>query len=245
MLILIVSDIHANIHAFDAVLGQAGEFDKIWCLGDVVGYGPNPNECIDRLREFPHSCVLGNHDSAALGRLDLNDFNSDAQASTLWTRQQLSADSTAYLESLPERQVEDNVTFVHGSPREPVWEYIMFPAIAKAQFNHFATDVCFVGHTHAPVVFSYFKSEAGLEVCEASVLPQENKFVVGNERQIINPGSVGQPRDGDPRAAYALLDTETKELEHFRVEYSIEEVQATMRQHSLPPRLIARLTYGW
>ena len=242
---LIVSDIHANIHAFDAVLGHAGDFDKIWCLGDVVGYGPYPNECIKRLQDFPHVCVAGNHDWAALDRLDLSDFNTDAQASTLWTQQQLTADSKAYLESLPEKHAEEDVTFVHGSPREPVWEYIMFPAIAKPQFAHFATDVCFVGHTHAPVIFSYYKSENGPEVCEASVLPLETKLVIGQERQIINPGSVGQPRDGDGRAAYALLDTETKELEHFRVEYPIQEVQEIMRERDLPPRLIARLSYGW
>ena len=242
---LIVSDIHANIHAFDAVLGHAGDFDKIWCLGDVVGYGPYPNECIQKLQEFPHVCVAGNHDWAALDRLDLSDFNTDARASTLWTQQQLTTDSIAYLESLLEKHVEDGITFAHGSPREPVWEYIMFPAIAKVQFAHFATDVCFVGHTHAPIIFSYFNPEDGPEGCEASVLPLESKLVIGAERQIINPGSVGQPRDGDARAAYALLDTKTKELQHFRVEYPIQEVQESMRERALPSRLIARLSYGW
>jgi predicted phosphodiesterase len=242
---LVVSDIHANIHALDAVLENAGDFDKIWCLGDVVGYGPNPNECIERLQEFSHVCVAGNHDWAAIERLDLNDFNNDAQTATLWTKEQLTDDSVAYLEGLPQKHVQDGVTFVHGSPREPVWEYILFPGIAKTQFAHFDTAVCFVGHTHAPVIFSYYQSRKGPEVCETSVLPIEEKIVVGEERQIINPGSVGQPRDGDSRAAYAIFDTESREFEHFRVEYSIKQVQEAMREQDLPSRLIARLAYGW
>ncbi len=131
---LIVSDIHANILAFDAVLRHAEKFDNIWCLGDIVGYGPSPNECIKRLQEFPHICVVGNHDSAALDRLDLNDFNIDAQTSTRWTQTQLTAESKSYLENLPEKHLEDGATLVHGSPREPVWEYIMFHTVANCQF---------------------------------------------------------------------------------------------------------------
>lgn len=242
---LIVSDIHANILAFDAVLRNAEGFDKIWCLGDIVGYGPSPNECISRLQEFPHVSVVGNHDAAALDRLDLNDFNSDAQTSTRWTQTQLTAESKDYLDNLAEKHIEDGITLVHGSPREPVWEYIMFPSVAKSQFAHLTTDLCFVGHTHVPVVFSHYKGEIGPEVCEASVLPIEEKFEIGRERQIINPGSVGQPRDGDPRSAYVMLDTETKELQHFRVEYAVSQVQQKMRGCSLPSRLIARLSYGW
>jgi len=243
---LIVSDIHANIVAFEAVLRHAdNKFDKLWCLGDIVGYGPAPNECIERLRGFSHACVIGNHDSAALGRLDLNDFNADAQVATRWTQTQLTRESKAYLESLPAKIIEEGITLVHGSPREPVWEYIMFPSVAKSQFAHLATDVCFVGHTHVPVVFSYYKAENGPEVCEASVLPVEEEFEIGKERQIINPGSVGQPRDGDARAAYAIFDTVTRTLEHFRVEYAVSQVQEKMRRHNLPSRLIARLAYGW
>ncbi len=215
---LIVSDIHANLQAFDAVLKNAGQFDQIWCLGDVVGYGPNPNECIDRLRQFEHVCVAGNHDYAALGKLNLEDFNTDAQTSTVWTRDQLTPSSKEYLQNLPDRVVEAGYTLVHGSPREPIWEYIMFPSIAKPQFALFDTNVCFVGHTHAPVVFIYSSEEDGRpEVCEATVLPVGEGFTIGQEREIINPGSVGQPRDGDPRAAYAILDSDSAQLEHFRI----------------------------
>jgi len=245
MRILIVSDIHANLHAFDAVLESAGAFDKIWCLGDVVGYGPDPNECIRRLQGFSHVCIAGNHDWAALGRLNLDEFNTDAQISAQWTQQELTAESKSYLESLPEKVTEEGFTLVHGSPREPIWEYIIFPAIAKPQFACFDTDVCFVGHTHAPIIFSYYKDGDGPEVCEASGLPVEEKLLLGHERQIINPGSVGQPRDGDARAAYAILDTEKGELEHFRIAYPIKLVQKLMTERGLPSRLVARLAYGW
>ena len=242
---LIISDIHANLHALDAVLKHAGSFDRIWCLGDVVGYGPQPNECLERLQQFPHVCVAGNHDWAALGRLDLNEFNSDAQASAVWTQQQLTTASHVYLEGLPERVVEADVTLVHGSPRDPVWEYIMFPSVAKLQFAYFQTQACFVGHTHAPVVFTYFLMGNGLEACEQSGLPVEEKISIDQARQIINPGSVGQPRDGDPRSAYAILNTETQELEHFRTDYPVAAVQRAMKLCGLPERLSSRLAYGW
>lgn len=242
---LIVSDIHSNLIAFEAVVKHAGQFDKIWCLGDVVGYGPRPNECIQRLREFDHACVAGNHDWAALGRLELDDFNVDAQVSTLWTRQELTAESTAYLEALPQRHVEGDYTLVHGSPREPIWEYILFPSMATPQFDFFDTRVCFVGHTHAPVIFTQVQGSGGLAGCEASALPVGETITLGAERQIINPGSVGQPRDGDPRAAYAVLDSGLHQLQHFRVEYPVGDVQKEMATKGLPSRLVARLSYGW
>jgi predicted phosphodiesterase len=242
---LIVSDIHANLAALDAVLKHAGQFDKIWCLGDVVGYGPNPNECIDRLRQYTHVSVAGNHDHAALGKLNLNDFNADAQSSTVWTQHELTPASRDYLENLPDRVVEAGFTLVHGSPREPIWEYIMFPSIAKPQFALFDTHVCFVGHTHTPVIFIYSKEDGRPEVCEATVLPAGEKLPIGPEREIINPGSVGQPRDGDPRAAYAVLDSDTGQLQHFRISYPITAVQSAMSDRDLPPRLIHRLAYGW
>jgi predicted phosphodiesterase len=242
---LIVSDIHANLHAFDAILKNAGNFDKIWCLGDVVGYGPNPNECIERLRQYDHVCVAGNHDYAALGKLNLNDFNTDAQTSTVWTQQELTPASKDYLQNLPDRVVESGFTLVHGSPREPIWEYIMFPSIAKPQFAYFDTRVCLVGHTHAPMVFIHSKTDGRPEVCEATHLPAGETRPVGQEREIINPGSVGQPRDGDPRAAYAVLDGDLGLLEHFRIAYPIATVQNAMSDRALPPRLIHRLAYGW
>jgi diadenosine tetraphosphatase ApaH/serine/threonine PP2A family protein phosphatase len=150
------------------------------------------------------------------------------------------------LEKLPERVVETGYTLVHGSPREPIWEYIMFPSVAKLQFAYFNTKVCFVGHTHAPVIYTYVEGKEGRpDSCEATALPVEEKIVVGQERQIINPGSVGQPRDGDARAAYAFLDTDLGQLEHFRVAYPVDKTQEQMEGYGLPARLIARLAFGW
>ncbi|MCD6552932.1 MAG: metallophosphoesterase [Chloroflexi bacterium] len=243
---LVISDIHANLAAFEAVLADAGKFDVIWCLGDMVGYGPDPNECIERLRAFPHLCIAGNHDWAVLGRVDIEDFNPDAQRASLWTRQQLTPDNLAYLESLPITLVEEEkFTLVHGSPRQPIWEYILYPSIAKPNFAHFNTRFCFVGHTHAPAIFRYWRNEHDVPVCESIAVSYTNATLLGDDRLIINPGSVGQPRDGDARASYAILDTDTLTLEHHRVYYPVEITQARMDAAHLPGRLITRLSYGW
>ncbi|HIP95830.1 MAG TPA: metallophosphoesterase [Anaerolineae bacterium] len=243
---LVISDIHANLAAFEAVLADAGEFDVIWCLGDMVGYGPDPNECIERLRAFPHLCIAGNHDWAVLGRVDIEDFNPDAQRASLWTRQQLTPEHRAYLESLPITLVEEEkFTLVHGSPRQPIWEYILYPSIAKPNFAHFSTRFCFVGHTHAPAISRYWRNEHNVSVCESIAVSYTNATPLGDDRLIINPGSVGQPRDGDARASYAILDTDTLTLEHHRVYYPVEITQARMDAARLPGRLITRLSYGW
>jgi len=238
---LVLSDIHANLAAFEAVLEDAGEFDQIWCLGDVVGYGPDPNECIERLREFPHLCVAGNHDWACIGKLDIFDFNFDAQQACRWTHERLTAASREYLENLPTVIVQGEFTLVHGSPRHPVWEYVLSPLIARVNFAHFETPFCLLGHTHAPVIFRLVAED----VCEPLLPPLNEPFPLGDQRLIINPGGVGQPRDGDPRASYALLDIEAMTMEFRRVEYPIHVTQAKMIKAGLPPRLIARLSYGW
>jgi diadenosine tetraphosphatase ApaH/serine/threonine PP2A family protein phosphatase len=242
MRLLIISDIHANLAAFEAVLADAqGQWDKIWCLGDVIGYGPNPNECVELLRQHDHLSLSGNHDWAVLGRLDINSFNGDARTAILWTRNRLRADNREYLESLPAHHLEAPFTLAHASPRHPVWEYIMDPATAAANFPHFDTPYCLVGHTHSPIIFA--EGEADFA---AATLPDYNQPVPLKEtRLIINPGSVGQPRDSDPRAAYAFLDTEALEWEYRRVNYQVGATQALMRQHGLPQRLALRLEYGW
>jgi predicted phosphodiesterase len=241
---LILSDIHANLAAFEAVLADVGYFDKIWCLGDMVGYGPQPNECIERLCEFPHICIAGNHDWAALNKLSDSDFNPDAQAACRWTREQLSPENLEYLANLPMTLIEEGFTLVHGSPRQPIWEYIIYPSIAKSNFAYFDTQVCFVGHTHAPVIFRYEHLNSG-GACLPIPLPQGNPLSLGEERMIINPGSVGQPRDGDPQASYAILDTDEATLEYHRIPYPVEITQRKMMEEGLPLRLIARLGYGW
>jgi predicted phosphodiesterase len=242
MRVLVISDVHANLAALDAVLSAAGAWDCIWSLGDIVGYGPQPNECIARLSEQKHIAIAGNHDWAVLAKLDLNDFNPAAREANLWTRSRLMPESRAYLEALPEVLVEGDFTLAHGSPRHPVWEYLMDPRIASLSFDHFATSVCLVGHTHAPVAFRADPDGAG---CQADLLLEGTLDHLGPGRCIINPGSVGQPRDLDPRAAYMLLDTEAMTFEHHRVRYDIAETQRLMRVEKLPMRLVARLEIGW
>lgn len=241
MRILVVSDIHSNLTALEAVLQEAaGSFDQIWSLGDVVGYGPWPNECISLLSQYEHVAIPGNHDYAVLGRISLEDFNREARNANLWTRQQLSDSSRRYLEQLPETITVEAFTLAHGSPRSPIWEYLFYATSARASFEHFDTPVCLVGHTHVPIIFA--------ETADAAQVlpPQEGATVVLDEgRYIINPGSVGQPRDGDPRAAFMLLDLDQRSFTHRRVAYDIAVTQGQMRQLGFSPRLIARLDFGW
>ncbi|MBI5650352.1 MAG: metallophosphoesterase family protein [Chloroflexi bacterium] len=244
MRILIVSDIHANLIALDKVIAHAGQFDRVWCLGDVVGYGPDPNACIEKLRSLDLLSLAGNHDWAVLDKLDLEEFNPDARRAAIWTREQLSVRNLDWLHALPERvptQLE-KFTLIHGSPRYPIWEYVLTPAVARINFDHFDTPICLVGHTHVPVVYRYFADERR---ATAESLIENTPLAIANGRMMINPGSVGQPRDGDPRSAYAILDTDAQTLTPYRVEYDIVATQKKMEQAQLPPRLIARLSYGW
>jgi diadenosine tetraphosphatase ApaH/serine/threonine PP2A family protein phosphatase len=243
---LVISDIHANLTALQAVLEDAGklgrDYDFVWCLGDVVGYGPEPNECVELLRSMPHLCLAGNHDWAALGRLDARTFNADARKAVTWTRQTLTQENLAYLEALPTTFVLGDYTLAHGSPREPVWEYILDPLIAALNFPHYQTPYCLVGHTHTPVIFKLVNEQGECE----PIAPMYNYAQpLNGERQIINPGSVGQPRDSDPRAAYAILDVERDVFEFRRVEYDIAAAQMRMREVEMPERLIVRLEHGW
>lgn len=241
MRIGIVSDIHSNLAAFEAVLSHMGPVDMLWCLGDVVGYGPDPNECVELLRRHDHICVLGNHDAAVIGKLDTSDFNPAAATAANWTAGQLSERSRDYLLALPETVTEGQITIVHGSPREPIWEYIVNDARAAANFSHFKTTGCLVGHTHIPAL--YVESRPGHAL--GTVPADSNDFSVGPTKFIANPGSVGQPRDNDSRAAYAIYDSNTNLLEWRRVEYPIEVTQQRMRQFGLPDRLIQRLSFGY
>lgn len=239
---LIISDIHANLAALDAVLADAGSFDKIWNLGDLVGYGPNPNEVIERLREQPHFSLAGNHDWAALGKLDLRYFNGDARESAIWTQKALSPENRAYLESLKPIAIEEGYTMAHGSPNQPIEEYILDPLTAELNFSIFTTPVCLVGHTHWPT--AYFMAKDTDRLC-VQRSPQWNKLIsLNNGRWIVNPGSVGQPRDGNPDASYGMLDMQTGEWEYRRAKYPVEVTQKKMRDLSFSNRLIERLAHG-
>jgi len=238
----IIADIHSNLTAFEAVLDdmeRRGGVDELWCLGDVVGYGPDPHGCIARLRQYTHVCVAGNHDRAAVGKISTADFNPDAALACQWTAQQLSQKDIKYLEKLPLTIDKDNFKLVHGSPREPIWEYIMSTGIARENFRFFQSPYCLVGHTHVPLVF---REEDG--ACSFSRLVANVGLALGESRLIINPGGVGQPRDGDPRASYALYDSDTKMLRLYRVTYDIAAVQDRMMAKGLPIRLAVRLQHG-
>lgn len=243
MRVLVMSDIHANYTALETVIKDAGDFDAVWCLGDVVGYGPDPNACVELLSEQPNlQCVLGNHDVAALGRMPKESFNPDARRALEWQERVLSASSMAFLETLPQQiQVDEHVTLVHGSPRDPVWEYILNTLAARMNFAAFDTDVCMIGHTHVQSLFSYDapKDRVRLDI------PRVGVPVKLEEKTILNPGSVGQPRDRDPRAAYALFDPEKLTWEPQRVEYDINAVQARIRESRLPEKHALRLAEGW
>lgn len=242
MRVLVLSDIHANLDALNAVLADAGQFHIVWSLGDIVGYGPEPNQCIARLNEYEHLAVVGNHDWAVLGKIEMTEFNPDARRSNLWTREQLTPASRSYLEELPETRVEGDFTLVHGSPRDPVWEYLLNVDEAKLSFSYYDSAVCLVGHTHAPVIFC---AAADGSQCTASRAPDRVPIRLDNSRCIINPGAVGQPRDGDPRASYMLLDTELMTFEYRRISYEISETQRKMRAVGLPRSNRMRLALGW
>ena len=236
-----MSDIHANLVALEAVLADAPAFDEIWCLGDLVGYGPSPNECVERLQDFSHVSLAGNHDWAALGKLDLNNFNADARMANAWTQSELTPAVIEYLRGLPTHTERNGFCMAHASPREPVWEYILDANLAYANFAFFSTSICLVGHTHIPIIFELDDQRRR---CETMIPRFPDPVTLGVYRMIINPGSVGQPRDGDPRASYAMLDTESMTWEFCRVDYSVEITQERMRARGLPRRLIDRLEVG-
>jgi predicted phosphodiesterase len=242
MRVLVVSDIHANLEALSAVLEDAGPFDVLWCLGDIVGYGPEPNACIDLIRTFEHVSIPGNHDWGVLGKLDLADFNTDARQANLWTREQLTPESRRYLEQLAEKQVIGEITLAHGSPRYPIWEYLLYASTATLNMAHFETHVCLVGHTHVPVRFHSEDSDTGVD---AYALAERQIVTLDTGKHILNPGSVGQPRDGDPRASYIIADTESLSFEPRRVVYPVARTQERMRELGLPNRLVGRLELGW
>jgi predicted phosphodiesterase len=241
MRLLVLSDIHANLPAFECVFENAqDEWDRIWCLGDLIGYGPDPNECVSLLRQYEHVSLSGNHDWAVLEKLDLQTFNEDAREAIQWTRSRLTEENRSYLQELPSITVEKPFTLAHASPRQPVWEYVLDRATAAENFPEFDTPYCLVGHSHVPMIFEQL-SEYEVE-WYAPLYDQP--VSLNRNRLIINPGSVGQPRDYDPRASYGLLDLEEMTWEHRRVTYPVEKTQSRMTEHGLPERLISRLEYG-
>ncbi len=238
---LIISDIHANLPALEAVLADAGQFDAAWCLGDLVGYGPDPNECIERIRTLPNlQCIMGNHDAAAVGVIEVDAFNPDARKTVLWTRERITPANEEYLKNLPDRIKLDFTTLVHGSPFKPIWEYLLDTRSATISFEFYDTPYCFVGHTHLPVLYYLPDDRTTAQL----IVPEHTSQMTLAPRAIINPGSVGQPRDRDSRSAYAILDISDFTWEWHRVQYDFTVVQDRMRKENLPERHITRLSVG-
>jgi diadenosine tetraphosphatase ApaH/serine/threonine PP2A family protein phosphatase len=239
MRIAVLSDIHANLPALDAVLADAGEVDAVWHLGDVVGYGPEPDAVVARLRSIGAEGVRGNHDAAACGGSEIDWFNPDARRAMEWTRAAISPETVEWLAALPERRLLEGVDLVHGSPREPIWEYITTSGVALANLALLEAPLGLHGHTHIPV--AWIEDGGRVELVRAA---REASLELGRRRALVNPGSVGQPRDGDARASYAILDPTAGTVHWRRVAYDIESVQASMRDAGLPASLSARLAIG-
>jgi predicted phosphodiesterase len=239
MRIAVLSDIHSNLVALEAVLADLGTVDAVWHLGDVVGYGPEPDAVVERLASIGAIGVRGNHDAAAAGGREIDYFNPEAREAMEWTRRRISDATRDWLSGLPERRVERDITLVHGSPRDPIWEYVTSLAVARAGIAVMTTTLGLHGHTHVPIAFAV--TDTRLEV----IAPSDGSTLDLDDRvALVNPGSVGQPRDGDPRASYLMLDPERRTIDWHRVEYDIESVVTAMRGAGLPDRLAERLHHG-
>ena len=242
---LILSDIHANLEALEAVIKDAqsrGEFDVIWCLGDTVWYGPDPGSCIDRIRGFDLVAIAGNHDHIAAGMSDGPEFNDAAKTAAIWTSAQLSVERRAFLGSLPFVLIEGPFTLVHGSLRNPIVEYLLDRNSAVATFNLMETDYCLVGHSHIPFVCcEVLGNSPGAEFIE---FPEVEPIELGPGRLIINPGGGGQPRDRNPQSSYAIYDSDSELIYRHRVNYDITKTQEKMKAVNLPSSLIERLWHG-
>lgn len=238
---LLISDVHGNLEALEAVLADAPPYDAIINLGDLIGYGPNPNEVVERVRQLPlGGSLAGNHDLAALGRIDLELFNPVAGFAARWTAGKLRPEARGYMDTLEPTGRSAHLFLAHGSPLDPVWEYMETAWQGRENFGAFAEQAALVGHTHVPRVFEL--ADGNVKVWR----PEDGRMLTLEEgkRYIINPGGVGQPRDGDPRAAYALYDTADGTVSFYRVTYPVPVTQKKILDAGLPSGLASRLSRG-
>jgi predicted phosphodiesterase len=239
--IAVISDIHANWHALEAVLAdlETEQPDEVWCLGDLVGYGPQPNRCTTETRARSAICLAGNHDLGAIGKLELTDFSPDAATTARWTAEILEDEARSYLESLEPIGERESLQMYHGSPRDPVWEYVLSEPAARAALELTTSNIVLVGHSHIPIALRLLDGTIAGGLAKGG-----SDLDLDQGRWLLNPGSVGQPRDGDARAAYLLLELESKHAHFRRVPYDVEATQAEIRENRLPEELAARLAGG-
>jgi diadenosine tetraphosphatase ApaH/serine/threonine PP2A family protein phosphatase len=241
MRVAVISDIHANLHALEAVLEavDAEAPDALWCLGDVVGYGPRPNECCAIVEERADVCLVGNHDLVCIGAIDVSMFNYDAAAAAAWTRSELAADARSFLGRLQPQAKTPLAELFHASPTDPVWNYVLSDEAASWAFQATEAALILVGHSHVAL-----QIHLDHDLLAGGVARADAAVALSTGRWLLNPGSVGQPRDGDPRAAWLLLDLERMSGSFRRVAYPIERTQSEMREAELPEALVARLAFG-
>lgn len=245
MRVLVLSDIHANLHALEAVLQAEGDrYDELWCLGDTVGYGARPNECVDRVRELSTVVLAGNHDLAVLGKVNVERFGGDAGRAARWTREVLGREQEAWLDTLEPQAHVGRVALAHASPRDPIWEYVIDgPGAAIALSNEPDAKVVLVGHTHVPMS----ARSLGDRVTGGHAPAGREEILAEDIRLLANPGSVGQPRDGDSRASYLVLDIDDGEpvrVEFRRTEYDAALTAKEIVEAGLPAQFGDRLLFG-
>ncbi|HKG44421.1 MAG TPA: metallophosphoesterase family protein [Gaiellaceae bacterium] len=241
MRVAVISDVHANWHALAAVLEaiEHEEADELWCLGDLVGYGPRPNPCCAAIEHRAAICLAGNHDLGVLGEIDLAEFTGDAVEAARWTRGVLAEASRAFLQARSPSGTRNGVELFHASPRDPVWEYVLTAEAAGAAFARSEARVVLVGHSHVPLTITLED-----DALDGGVSPDGTETSLARGRRVLNPGSVGQPRDGDPRAAWLLLDLGAAFATHRRVAYDVTRTQEEIRERGLPDALAQRLAHG-
>jgi diadenosine tetraphosphatase ApaH/serine/threonine PP2A family protein phosphatase len=249
VLIGFLADPHANLPAVETVLADVDRVrpDALVCLGDFVGYGAHPNEVVDALRHRCDLSLVGNHDLAALGKIDLSEFNRQAAQAALWTQEHLSREAGGFLESLTPRASFEGAQLAHASLRDPVWEYVDSPAVAAANFAANDFGIAFVGHTHVPAAYWHKQDQDGVGGGWVSLAADSHaaELSLSHSRLLLNPGGIGQPRDGDPRASWATWDTEASVFTVRRLEYAVAEAQGAITAAGLPGILAERLSKGW
>jgi predicted phosphodiesterase len=239
--VAVISDVHGNRHALEAVLAAvaAEDPDELWCLGDLVGYGPQPNECCRAVAERADVCLAGNHDLVVLGSLSIHDFAGDAAKAARWTQSVLTEEARDFLSGLESSSKREDVELFHASARDPVWEYVLSEESAWGTLQATTAPLVLVGHSHVALALAWDG-----EALDGGLAPAGTEPELGRARWLLNPGSVGQPRDGDARAAWLLIDMDAGRAAFRRIPYPIEQTQAEIQARGLPPTLAARLEHG-